>query len=141
MIIFHFYRSVEDTLTILMSEAYSFDEEDVTNLRLLGFKWIEISEIVLGEKDSQPLYRWRQRVDYQDPLENVTDEELDEIVYQFQQGGVDRGRRALAGHLLTMGIKTSYSQRRESVERVDGEGVKERLRKKRTRVRYDVTVI
>ena len=28
---------------------------------------------------------------------------------------------------------------KDSVERVDGEGVKERLRKKRTRVNYDVT--
>ena len=74
----------------------------MTNLRLLGFEWIEISEILVGKKDPQPLYRWRKRVDYQDPLENVTDEELDEIVYKFQQGGVDRGRRALAGHLLNM---------------------------------------
>ena len=41
--------------SISMSEASIFDEEEVTNLRLLGFKWIEISEIVLSAKDPQPL--------------------------------------------------------------------------------------
>ena len=43
-----FIDQLRTRFSISMSEASLFDEEEVTNLRLLGFKWIESSEICLG---------------------------------------------------------------------------------------------
>jgi len=112
----------------------------VTEMRALGFNWVMIAAHIGVHIDT--LLKWRSREKFDggedDPLEEVTDEELDEIMTAFMDGQEQRGERLFRGHLLELGVRCTVERLRASVGRINEPARKARGQRKHKRVDYDV---
>lgn len=109
----------------------------VTLMRTLAFKWEQISvELNVNVKF---LSRWRKEVEFQDPLRsNISDAQLDEKVAKHTRGYESRGEKMLDGCLAVDDCRVSRKRLRESMRRVDPEGVEMRKGKAIHRRLYQV---
>jgi hypothetical protein len=70
---------------------------------------------------------WRRSVNYEDPIERISDEDLDVLLFDhIEEHGRD-GEKLLAGYIRSQGYRVTMDQIRASVYRVDPEGPIRRL--------------
>ena len=85
-----------------------FHERVVENRRL-GLKWRRIASDL--EVTVDDLYRWRKRTNFQDPLQQVCDDDLLPIVKDYCKGYPDgRGQKSVEGFLLRLQLKVTRQQ-------------------------------
>ena len=75
------------------------------------------------------LLKWRKEVNFEEPKRNIPDDQLDEVVHSHVLGQPRRGEVTVAAHISCLGLKVPRKQLRESIHRVDPEGVEKRSRK------------
>jgi hypothetical protein len=68
-------------------------------------------------------------VAFEDPKQKIPDDQVDNLVNNYSQGQPRRGEVTIAAHVATTGFYVPRQQLRESIHRVDPEGVEERSRK------------
>mmetsp|Transcript_25666 Transcript_25666/g.36809 ORF Transcript_25666/g.36809 Transcript_25666/m.36809 type:complete len:316 (-) Transcript_25666:225-1172(-) len=111
-------------------------EEEVSNMLKLGFTFDYISNYLSISRKT--LYRWIRRTEFCPPFTFLNNEELDNVILQHITGEPRRGENSIAAYLQSNGYKVSRAQLRESIHRVDPEGVLERSRKPIHRRAYNV---
>jgi hypothetical protein len=81
------------------------------------------------------LYKYMDEFGIESKYSSITDEELDKIAKEVQQSRPETGRRYLAGHLSSAGIKVQMERIRQSLARIDPIG--QAIRNKETVQRRD----
>ena len=66
---------------------------------------------------------------FEDPKQKIPNDQVDNLVNNYSQGQPRRGEVTIAAHVATTGFYVPRQQLRESIHRVDPEGVEERSRK------------
>ena len=66
---------------------------------------------------------------FEDPKQKIPNDQVDNLVNNYSQGQPRRGEVTIAAHVATTGYYVPRQQLRESIHRVDPEGVEERSRK------------
>ncbi len=93
--------------------------ERIDELRMLKFSW----KLVAAELgiNRQWLYRWRVAKAYEDPFfDDITDEDLDELVGEYIGNNPYRGERDLGARLFAeQNLRVTRSRLRAAVQRVD----------------------
>ena len=84
-------------------------------------------------------YRWRKMVNYQDPLLQINDEEVELFAFDVFQDNPERGQIFFDGYLRALDIKIPRDRLRDCVHRVDPGGNSTRLRKSIKRRIYNIT--
>jgi hypothetical protein len=92
----------------------------VNESRVLGFNWTQIQKLVNVTKSF--LTAWKKRIKYVDPLDDITDAELDDLVNQFILTNRNRGEIMTWGFILSEGYRVSRDRLRQSINRVDPMG-------------------
>ena len=113
-----------------------FDADNITLMRERGLNWTEIAERLNLCKST--LRRWRIAEGFAEPLEKITDCALDELISAHIEGQPRRGEITIRAHISVQGINAPRRQVRDSIHRVDPEGVIERSRKPIKRRVYSV---
>lgn len=106
----------------------------VRNLRQTGTRWKDIESSLDISKTTRQ--RWAASVGFVDPLNQVNDIELDNLVSEYVDGNVARGERMAQGNILSKGYRVSRKRLRESIHRVDPDGVEQRKLKTIVRRTY-----
>ena len=106
-----------------------FDIDLITSLRELGLTWTAIRNHPDINASKDCLRRWRDEVGFADPKQKITNDQVDNLVNNYSQGQPRRGEVTIAAHVATTGFYVPRQQLRESIHRVDPEGVEERSRK------------
>ena len=119
------------------STSNHVDIDTVYDMRMEGFHWNAIA--IYFNISRQSLDRYLKKNNYNDPMIDINDTVLDEIVLQYLQGRPSgRGEVALRGHILSSGFKVSRQRIRDSISRVDPIGKAERMSKPIKRRVYKV---
>jgi hypothetical protein len=113
-----------------------FDIELVTQLRRQGINWEKIIKRLDSSRSA--VWRWRKEVDFVDPVQEITDGELDQIIFNYVTANDRRGERMVMGHVAALGFTASRDRIRESINRVDFVGRQQRKRPKIPRRQYSV---
>lgn len=93
--------------------------------------------VVAEQEPQQPAGAWECEP-FLDPMREVDDTELDGLIASFVLPNVRRGEVMTMGFLLSCGVNASRKRVRDSVERVNPGGRKERLHRSIQRVQYFV---
>eukprot|EP01035_Chromulina_nebulosa_P028246 gene28246-37264_t len=103
----------------------------VTDLRRLGLSWNEIGAHPDVNVSRNKLLTWRKDpdVNFIEPNDLIDNEQLDHLVEKETVGQPRRGEISIGAHLFSTGFKVPRQQLRESIHRVDPDGVIERSRK------------
>ena len=112
------------------------DYEKVVQYRSVGMSWIEIAKLI--GCCNKTLQRWRQKIQFVDPLRNIEEEELDNLVLNYANEHPERGERMLLGELRSQGVQATRANVRASVNRIDAVAKETRKRKKVRRRVYSV---
>ena len=112
------------------------DGNEITLMRERGLTWTEIGERLHLCKST--LRRWRIDESFVEPQERISDIALDELISTHIEGQPRRGEITLRAHVCVQGFNASRQQVRDSMHRVDPEGVLERSRKPIKRRVYNV---
>lgn len=110
------------------------DLGEVTRYRRLKFKWKKVCEMV--HVSERKMRDWKVAVGFVDPLEDLTDEALDAFVVNNKQRG--RGAVHMVGLLTAAGFGVTRERVRDSLGRVDAEGIEQRKGKAIKRREYNV---
>ena len=110
--------------------------DHVNERRLQGLTWTAICES-LG-CNTKWLQRWRSRNNYTDPRRPVNEDELDHLIQGYSKDHPNRGESTLLSHLARDNILATRQRVRDSIHRVDPEGVADRRSMRIQRVRYSV---
>jgi len=98
------------------------DEEAVREARKLGLKWSKIS--ILTGITPRGLRAWKARTGFEDPLREVSDEELATILggpewdcdlYASYLGNNKIGEKTIKGHLRSLGVRATRARIRGAV--------------------------
>ena len=119
-----------------MKRKIIIDANTVSLMRERGLSWTEIAARV--DVTTRTLQRWRLETDFVDPQQRITDGALDELISTHIEGQPRRGEITLRAHISVQGFNASRQQVRDSMHRVDPEGVLERSRKLIKRRVYSV---
>jgi hypothetical protein len=111
------------------------DENVVDDCRRLGMTWVSISKHCNVSYDT--MLRWRQEINYAEPLEDIDDASLDQFILDVKNPLI--GEVTVMGRLTSAGYSVTRERVRESVMRVDPEGRDERRKKKLKRREYNVS--
>lgn len=114
------------------------DVELVTFLRRGGKSWVEIANHPDICVNRETLRLWRNEVQFIDPRIRLSDENLDTVISNHIDGQPRRGQVQIASYLSLLGYEIPRSQLRESLHRVDPEGVAARSSKPIQRRVYQV---
>ena len=103
----------------------------VTDLRRLGLSWIDIANHKEVDVSVNKLLTWRKDLQnsFEEPKAHIDNEQLDNLVEKETAGQPRRGEISIGAHLFSTGFKVPRKQLRESIHRVDPDGVIERSRK------------
>lgn len=107
--------------------------EEVNMLRKLNFSWERVRKIIGVGKTT--MHQWKKSVNYVEPLQGMTDEEIDTFVNHNKQK--DRGEVYLQGLVLAAGHHITRERLRASVGRVDAAGRELRKQKAIKRREYN----
>ena len=99
----------------------NIDAAAVTEMRSIGITWIAIARHL--NVSISTLERWRMYYVFEDPNIVVDEETLDAMILQFIDGNPYKGERLAMGYLRSRGVRNTRRQIRESLHRVDPEGV------------------
>jgi len=114
--------------------------DQVVEMRSLGFDWVRIASFLGVHVNT--LSRWRTRNNFDggpdDPILEVSDDELDNVLRDFLDNQPQRGQMICGGHLTDLGIKCSDQRLRVALGRIDAEGRTARGQRKHKRVEYNV---
>lgn len=105
-------------------------------MRSKGITWIKIAKFLESSKSA--LQRWRQEVGFIDPLREIENAELDEIIFNYVTANDRRGERMVMGLMNSMGISVTRDRIRDSINRVDPDGRQQRKKIKIPRRDYNV---
>ena len=106
-----------------------FDLDLITSLRELGLSWTAIRKHPEINASRDCLLRWRDEVGFEEPKQKIPDAQVDTLVANYCQGQQRRGEDTIAAHVATSGFYVPRQQLRDSIHRVDPEGVEARSRK------------
>eukprot|EP01036_Dinobryon_divergens_P023715 gene23715-32095_t len=106
-----------------------FDLDLITRLRELGLTWTAIRNHPEINSSRDCLLRWREEVGFEDPKQKIPNDQVDNLVTNYSQGQPRRGEVTIAAHVATTGFYVPRQQLRDSIHRVDPDGVEERSRK------------
>ena len=126
---FEFYDSDIHSTTIMVRKRKFFDLDLITSLRELGLTWTAIRNHPEINASRDSLLRWREEVGFEDPKQKIPNDQVDNLVTNYSQGQPRRGEVTIAAHVATTGFYVPRQQLRDSIHRVDPEGVEERSRK------------
>ena len=110
--------------------------ELVTRLRKIDMNWKEIAAHPDINVSRDCLLNWRKRVNFVEPKQTISNEQLDEVVHSHVLGQRRRGEVTVAAHISCSGFKVPRNQLRQCLHRVDPEGAEERTRKRIKRAVY-----
>lgn len=114
------------------------DGDAILRYREVGLPWTNIATLI-GVCD-KTLYTWRKEVEFVDPREKLADDEtIDCIVRQYTDSQPARGSSTIWAHLKSINIDVTRERVRESIHRVDPEGVEQRKRRTVRRREYNIT--
>ncbi len=115
-------RSVRKKRIIDDPEENRLMHEELYFLRTFGYSWVEISELLgIHEKF---IKRWRKAENFKDPRYcDLTDQELDLLVGRYIEDHPERGEKMMDGLLASNNSRVKRTRLRESMKRVDPEGV------------------
>ena len=112
------------------------NEEDVVRYRLMGFKWVDIARFF--EVDRSTLYRFRQQCGLIQVGNFLNDDELDGMIEEISTAMPNTGIKSLENIIKAKNFTVPRQQLRDSVHRVDPEGVARRRLGKLERRVYNV---
>ena len=115
--------------TIMVRKRKFFDLDLITSLRELGLTWTAIRNHPEINSSRDCLLRWREEVGFEDPKQKIPNDQVDNLVTNYSQGQPRRGEVTIAAHVATTGFYVPRQQLRDSIHRVDPDGVEERSRK------------
>eukprot|EP01036_Dinobryon_divergens_P036548 gene36548-47615_t len=97
----------------------------VTDLRRLGLSWNEIGAHPDVNVSRNKLLTWRKDpdVNFIEPNDLIDNEQLDHLVEKETVGQPRRGEISIGAHLFSTGFKVPRQQLRESIHRVDPDGM------------------
>ena len=110
----------------------------VTTLRERGLDWSSIASHPQVNVSRETLHKWRERIQFIEPRRTLTNESLDSVIRNHIVGESQRGFVTIEAFLSLSGYAVTRAQLRESMHRVDPEGVAERSRKTIQRRVYSV---
>ncbi len=111
-----------------MQEQDAARDEEVTKLRLLGYKWTAISKALSINERS--LRKWRTKVNYQDPLRRLSEEELDETLREYSANST---RPREVDYMNLAKLKANRSEFDGTKRRLEVEGpMKKKLKGKKS---------
>jgi len=117
------------------------DLADIVELRNENFRWADIARMT--GLNLRTLRRWRERVNFSaghEPMREVGDAELTDILHDFLEGHQHRGQSSARGHVASLGVRVTRARLRDEMRRIDPEAVDRRRRRERVRVPYTITV-
>ena len=94
-----------------------FDIVLITRLRRDRICWQKIIDHLKTSRSV--ISRWRIDVGFVDPLREIDNAELDDIILKFVTDNERRGETMVMGHILDLGINMTRSRIRDSINRVD----------------------
>lgn len=97
--------------------------EQLVDFRKAGFNWKTICDDLLGVREHW-LRDWREEHGFNEFMvdeADVTDEELDHIIYNFTADHPQRGESYLWGAVWSIGIHVTRARIRQSIHRVQTE--------------------
>lgn len=118
------------------------DRAVVVKMRSLKFRWQMIADELGVHVKTLAAWRIREQFDggEDDPLREIDDDELDDIMEEYLEGQGERGDYIIKGHLVGLGIACTRERIRLSVARVDPAAREKRGKHKKKRVVYNVFV-
>jgi hypothetical protein len=114
------------------------DNYIVTRLRERGVSWNDIASHAQVNVARETLRLWRIRTNFVEPRINLSDDDLDAVISNHIDGETQRGQVTIESFLSLSGYAISRARIRESMHRVDPEGVAARSRKTIQRRVYSV---
>jgi hypothetical protein len=112
------------------------DASVVTALRKVNCKWKDIAKQL--KVTTRTMRTWRTRTGFVEPLVDIDDEKLDELVESEVMEQPNRGAVMLCGLCVAAGHKVTRERVRAAIHRVDPEGVERRKAKPIVRKVYSV---
>ncbi len=111
--------------------------QTITILRKFGYNWKSIGDVTgVNEKF---LRRWRKKIEFVDSMRTeISDDEIDHLVGLFVKDHPRRGERMLEACLASVNCRIVRRRLRESIKRVDPEGLLQRKAKPIRRRVYSV---
>lgn len=104
---------------------FDVDVETIDNYRLNRHPWTAIATMV--GTTPKTLREWRGRVNYQEPSHEFDDNTVDDIIRTFVEGQPMIGETIIIAHVNGVhNIRGTRQQFRDSIARVDPEGLAER---------------
>ena len=113
-----------------------FDFVLITRLRREGICWQKIIDHLKTSRSV--ISRWRIDIGFVDPLREIDNAELDDIILKFVTDNERRGETMVMGHILDLGINMTRSRIRDSINRVDFANRQSRKNPKIERREYNV---
>ena len=121
--------SKQQSTTRMVRKRKFFDLDQITSFCKLGLTWTAIAKHPDISASKDCLRRWREEVEFKEPKQKLPNTQLDTVVAKYSQGQPRRGEVSIAAHIATSGYYVPRQQLRDSIHRVDPEGVEERSRK------------
>jgi hypothetical protein len=104
-------------------------------LRRMSWRWI-YDDLSISKSAFES---WKLRIGFVDPLPtNISDEELNNLIYEYQNGYPDRGEVSTVSYLRALGVNVVRQRVRDSIGLVDNAGREFRTRRLIPRVVYYV---
>lgn len=103
------------------------DETLVSEMRGRGLSWTEIAQRV--DVSVSTLQRRRKEESFVEPLERISNSALDDLISAHVEEQPRRGEISIRAHIAVKGFNAPRQQVRDSIHRVDPEGVIARSRK------------
>jgi hypothetical protein len=88
----------------------------IDDYRCLGFTWKEIRNFDDVAMTESGIKWWRQKNNYIDPLDHLTNNELDLLISEYVLSNPNRGKIMTWGYLLSEGYRVTREQLRESIK-------------------------
>lgn len=110
--------------------SIDIDPMVVRELRNSFFSWEDIASAL--DVSIRTLYNWRMREEWNDSWVGIDDASLDALITSFNSTNenIQRGEVMMRAHIRAKGYNPTRKRVRESIHRVDPEGVLERTSKK-----------
>ena len=112
------------------------DLDLITSLREIGLSWTNIQQHPDVNASKKTISRWRIREKFVEPRQRISNEHLDTQVLDIIDGQPRWGADTIAAAVAVAGFHAPRQQLRDSIHRVDPEGVLERSHKAIKRVVY-----
>ena len=121
------------------TKRHDINLDDILFLRKLSKSWNDISKELNCSRWT--LTRWRNSTNYDEEYERtISDDDLDEIISEYKANNFNRGEimtlAYIKGNLNLLSV--TRQQVRDSLQRIDADGIEHRKRKRVKRVVYNV---